>query len=211
MEKNTSTLNFANYATHLKGFLILLLVALASFTNSYAQPYNLNITIVGSGSVVVDPDQLDYSEGTEVEITATPDFGWAFAEWSEDVTGSDSPLTVTMDSDKNITANFELNSYTLTLQTDGTEGAATTPTGTVEVNHGAETPIEATAPTGYNFTGWTVVGEGTATFGDPTLASTTVTLTDGDATVQANFELNTYNLTLQTDGTEGAATTPTGT
>jgi hypothetical protein len=48
----------------------------------------------------------NYPDGTRVELTATPASGWNFTGWSGDASGSANPLTVTMNSNKTITANF---------------------------------------------------------------------------------------------------------
>jgi fibronectin type 3 domain-containing protein len=41
-----------------------------------------------------------------VELTATADSGYGFANWSGDAIGTSNPVLVTMDGDKSITANF---------------------------------------------------------------------------------------------------------
>jgi uncharacterized repeat protein (TIGR02543 family) len=69
--------------------------------NSYA----LNVTAV-NGVVVKNPDQVIYNHGTSVQLTATADASYQFISWSGDATGSVNPLNVTMNSVKNITANF---------------------------------------------------------------------------------------------------------
>ncbi len=71
-----------------------------------ATPYTLTTNTVGNGSVSKSPDQPSYAGGAVVQLTATPDPGWAFAGWSGDATGFTNPLNVTMDDDKNITATF---------------------------------------------------------------------------------------------------------
>ncbi len=60
------------------------------------------------GSVTVEPALSTgrYDEGAIVTLTAEPAEGWKFDGWSGDATGSESPLTVTMDASKNITAKF---------------------------------------------------------------------------------------------------------
>ncbi len=47
-----------------------------------------------------------YTEGETVSLTASPVRGYAFSEWAGVITGSDNPVTVIMDSDKTVSANF---------------------------------------------------------------------------------------------------------
>ena len=68
--------------------------------------YTLDVTVVGNGTVVKSPDQLLYNYGTIVELTATADWGWKFNGWSVDAAGSTSPVLVTMDANKSVTATF---------------------------------------------------------------------------------------------------------
>ena len=76
----------------------------AHFTQSQ---YSLNINVVGNGSVEKNPDQSFYDYGDEVELTAVPDSGWLFSEWSGDLSGSVNPETLLIDDDKDVTATFE--------------------------------------------------------------------------------------------------------
>jgi uncharacterized repeat protein (TIGR02543 family) len=48
----------------------------------------------------------DYRVGTVASLTATPNPGYLFTGWSGDATSTANPLSVLMDSDKTITANF---------------------------------------------------------------------------------------------------------
>jgi uncharacterized repeat protein (TIGR02543 family) len=68
--------------------------------------YDLTVNIVGSGTVTLDPPGGTYAEDTSVELTANPASGWKFTGWSGDLTGSDNPETILMDSDKEVTATF---------------------------------------------------------------------------------------------------------
>jgi uncharacterized repeat protein (TIGR02543 family) len=47
-----------------------------------------------------------YGAGSTVEITATPNSGYTFTNWSGDATGSVNPLTFTISGDRNIVAHF---------------------------------------------------------------------------------------------------------
>jgi hypothetical protein len=72
---------------------------------NYAKDFTLVITAV-NGSVVKNPSQLTYSSGTSVQLTAVPNSGYTFSSWSGDATGIINPLTIIMNSNKAITANF---------------------------------------------------------------------------------------------------------
>ncbi len=52
------------------------------------------------------PPDGTYSQGTEVTLTPSPDAGWVFSGWSDDLAGSDNPATLVMDADKSVTATF---------------------------------------------------------------------------------------------------------
>ncbi len=76
--------------------------------NFVLNTYTLNVTAT-NGTVVKNPNQATYNHGTTVQLTATPNSGYTFTSWSGDATGSTNPLTVTMNANKNITANFTAN------------------------------------------------------------------------------------------------------
>jgi len=59
-----------------------------------------------SGTVTLDPTGGSYIRGTTVEVTATPNSGYAFDFWSGDLTGAENPASILMDSDKTITVNY---------------------------------------------------------------------------------------------------------
>ena len=71
-------------------------------------PRALTTDVVGSGTISRNPDLPFYTNGTAVQLTATPAPGWVFANWSGDALGSNNPTSVTMDADRTVTARFEL-------------------------------------------------------------------------------------------------------
>jgi len=62
------------------------------------------------GNIIVDPAGYWYDKGLTVSITAQPDTGngYQFTEWSCDLSGSENPVDIAMDTAKNVIANFEL-------------------------------------------------------------------------------------------------------
>lgn len=77
----------------------------ANFTAIPANTYTLSVNAV-NGSVTKVADQPTYTSGSTVVLTATAASGYSFSSWSGDAAGSVNPLTVTMNANKNITANF---------------------------------------------------------------------------------------------------------
>ena len=88
-------------------------------SNTTVTAYNIPIpcytlitsaTQSGSGAINVSPASNctggKYTKGTSVHLTANPGSGYAFTNWSGGVSGSSNPLTVAMNSDKTISANF---------------------------------------------------------------------------------------------------------
>jgi hypothetical protein len=92
-----------------------------------------------------------FASGTQVSLTATPSSGYSFSGWSNGSTTN--PLTITLNSNTTITANFQVivNSYTLTV-TAGEGGSVSTEGG--EYEEGTEVTISATPDEGYEFIGW---------------------------------------------------------
>ena len=60
----------------------------------------------GGGTIDPEPGTYIFNEGAEVTITATPNSGHIFSNWSGDASETNNPIIITMDSDKSITANF---------------------------------------------------------------------------------------------------------
>jgi len=69
--------------------------------------YELTVKIEGEGTVNIDPDRDEYEEGTEVALTAEPNEGWKFVEWTGDYEGTEKEIIITMEDDKEITAHFD--------------------------------------------------------------------------------------------------------
>ncbi|MFP5081364.1 InlB B-repeat-containing protein [Pedobacter sp. JCM 36344] len=106
---------FANWTDKISGvvvstspkYLFALTTNRSFVANFVINTYLLNVTAV-NGVVVKNPNQPTYNHGTQVLLTATANPGYVFSSWSGNASGSANPLTVIMNDDKNITANFTL-------------------------------------------------------------------------------------------------------
>ena len=89
-----------------------------------------------------------YNHGTTITLTATPNEGYHFVEWSDGST--DNPRTIVVTEDINLTAEFAINTYTLTTKSNGNGNV----TGNGTYKHGENVIISATADIGYHFVRW---------------------------------------------------------
>jgi uncharacterized repeat protein (TIGR02543 family) len=173
-----------------------LITITADFEVKHTSSFLLTV-ITTNGTVMRTPDLMMFDSGNTVVLKAIPATGYHFVKWSGDGNNSSDSIEVQMTDKKNLTANFEINSYQLTISS-GTGGSIATPTHSpLLVNHGVTTIINAVANNGYNFSGWKVSGE--ATFADSTLANTSVLLT-GNATITANFSKIIYVVSFISQG-----------
>jgi uncharacterized repeat protein (TIGR02543 family) len=165
-------------------------ILVANFT---INTYTLNVTAT-NGSVAKNPNQTTYDYGTTVTLTPTPNTGYTFTSWSGDATGTNNPLTVTMNANKNITANFTLNTYSLNVV--ALNGIVVKNPEQTLYDHGTTVSLTATANSGYTFTGWSGDAVGTI--------SPTSVLMNANKNVTANFTLISAVCTPKVDlGTSG--------
>ncbi len=75
-------------------------------TESDSAYYTLSVLIDGGGAVLVTPSNDTYLNGTDVTLIASADSGYVFDSWSGDVSGTSDTITLTMDANKSVTANF---------------------------------------------------------------------------------------------------------
>ncbi|MDO6388675.1 malectin domain-containing carbohydrate-binding protein [Pontibacter sp. BT731] len=162
--------------------------------------YSLTTSTTGNGSVGRSPDQSNYTAGTEVTLTATPASGYTFAGWSGDASGTTNPLTLTMNSNKNITATFtavQQTAYSLSVIVSGNGTVTSNPD---EASHpaGSEVTLTAVPAVGFQFSGWS---------GDASGDINPLVLTmDGNKEVTAGFTAvaeETYTITAEA-GTGGS-------
>jgi len=70
------------------------------------QTYTLTTSISPSGAGSVSPSGGEYDDGAQVSLSATANSGYVFDYWSGSASGTGPNISITMDSDKNVIANF---------------------------------------------------------------------------------------------------------
>ena len=156
-----------------------------------SRPIALTVSAI-NGSVAKSPDQESYDSNAVIQLTATPATGYTFTGWTGDVSSSVNPVSVTMNAAKNITANFSLNTYALTVI--AVNGTVSRNPDHASYDSNSVVELTATPATGYTFTGWT---------GDASGTTNPISVTmSGAKSVTATFAINMYALTVNaTNGT----------
>lgn len=170
--------------------------------------YSVNLSVISNpaqGGTVTGAGEFPPS--TPVTITATPNSGFTFINWTKSGAGTivnpNSPTTtfIVAAEAADITANFQAQLYTLTMSSNNIlYGTATDNTGTGPYSAGTVVSITAVPESGYAFTGWTSSGGGT--FGNINSLTTTFTMPGENVTVTANFDMG-YSLAVQPDDPAG--------
>jgi hypothetical protein len=69
-------------------------------------PSEWHLSTYSEGEGTISPSTGTYSDGVELTLTALPESGWSFDHWGGHISGSQNPITVTMDSNKTVYAYF---------------------------------------------------------------------------------------------------------
>ena len=163
----------------------------ATFTKN---TYDLTLkNTYGSCAVTVDGEEWDGSSkipyNAEVEITATPNDGYLFAEWTSTNIGEydevSNPLTFNMPAgDVEIEASFVDASSYYSITVDGDVTGGTIVADKASAAEAATINLTATPSAGYTFTSWNVKDEGDNTI---TVTDNHFTMPASNVTVTATF------------------------
>jgi hypothetical protein len=158
--------------------------------------YNLILTSLGKGTIKEElissgkGSDPRYNSGSLVKLTAAPDYGYKFTKWSGDLTSSDNPVEVNVNSAKTILAVFELITVNLQINVQG-EGEVLEETLEVispentNYNYGDTVRLTAQAAEGFDFISWSGDHVGQEN-------PLEITLTESK-TIQANFDFELFN------------------
>lgn len=157
--------------------LFLLTVMTMLTTACGPKQYSLNTSVTPDSSGSVSIESGVYEEGTVLTLQAESLPGYAFDYWSGDITGDTNPVTVVMDSEKNVTAHF-IAQYSLSTSANPHAGGAISPEGGV-YDDDTQLTVTAEPSSGYIFDSWS---------GDITGNSNPVTVVmDSDKDITAHF------------------------
>jgi len=149
-----------------------------------------------------------YNQGQSCTVTATANTGFTFTNWTEngDVVSTNANYTFTVNSNRNLVANFTENTYTITVSANPSNGGTTSGGGTY--NHGQSCTVIATSADGYTFMNWTENGTVVSTDANYTFVVTS------NRSLVANFEEqlpDTYNINVSPNPNIGGTVTGGGT
>ena len=148
-----------------------------------------------------------FYEGQSCTVTATPNTGYSFVNWTENGTtvSTNASYTFTVTGDRDLVANFSQTAqmYTITATANPTNGG--TITGAGSFAEGQTCTLIATPATGYTFTNWTKNGSVVSTN-----ANYSFTVNEAGAFV-ANFTLNSYAITASVNPANAGTVTGAGT
>ncbi len=139
----------------------------------------------------------DYTYGQTVNLSAVANTGYTFVNWTENDTevSTDAEYSFTATGNRNLVANFQINTYNVSASANPTDGG--TVSGAGDYTHGQTATLTAVASTGYHFVNWTENGAIVSTDAE---YSFTVT---ADRTLVANFELISYTISATANPTDG--------
>jgi endoglucanase len=152
--------------------------------------FELDVSSV-NGTVSVSLPKDTYINGEFITLRALADSGYIFAGWSGHAHGHDNPLTVVMNSNKDIKANF-VKTYTLTVNNGSGSG---------DYDVGKEVAITADSPDeGMLFDAWTGDTDYVDTVAN---SSAIITMPAKDITVTATYKDQLFTLTVNNGSGSG--------
>ncbi|AKG53539.1 hypothetical protein DGWBC_0875 [Dehalogenimonas sp. WBC-2] len=114
-----------------------------------------SVNVIGGSVNISQTPGIDglYSPAVQINITAVPTEGYRFDRWSGDVTGTNSTISLNMNSNKNITPVF-IKTFALTVSVSPSDGGTVTIPGTTSYDTGSKVTVTATPKEGYKFEHW---------------------------------------------------------
>ena len=134
--------------------LILAVIGVFMYTDIFVDEYTLNLQIEGEGELQPESGTHEFSEGEVIEIEAISAEGWRFSEWQGDITGEEAVIEVEMTEDKEMTAVFTREEYSLEIDYDEEQGTVDIEPEKDEYELGETVSLRAEPAAGWVFTEW---------------------------------------------------------
>ena len=168
------------------------------------QNYTINVSAnPTNGGTVTGGGAFHY--GDNCTVIATPANGYTFLRWTENgqQVSTNASYSFSVSGNRTLVAQFQVQSYTITATANPSNGGTVSGGGTF--NYGQSCTLTATPATGQNFIKWTKNGQQVSTN-----ATYTFTVTES-ATYVAQFETQTFTVSLAANPAEGGVLTGGGT
>ena len=157
--------------------------------------FNVTVSSTGEGSTDKGGVNIVDYDGS-LTITPTPDTGYHFTGWSGDASGTANPLIISnVTTDMSISANFEINQYTVTAWAGA--GGNIYLSGVITVTYGSSQTFAIAPDDGYHIVD--VLIDGVSLVDIVEYAFTNIT---ADHTISATFALKEYKIAVSA-GTNG--------
>jgi len=166
-------------------------------------PFLIEVVINPEGAGNVSGDGGYYS-GDDVILMASANTGYTFVNWTESgaEVSTNPTIQFTAERNRNLVANFSLNSYLIATSSNPEDGGNTSGDGTY--NHGSTANISSVPSSGYSFINWTE--DGSPVHNESNYSFTVTRARD----LVANFSINNYVITTSSNPDEGGTTSGGG-
>ncbi|HJT82439.1 MAG TPA: hypothetical protein VJ719_14690, partial [Chthoniobacterales bacterium] len=168
-----------------------------SFTISLtASPVNAGI-VSGAGS---------FTAGTSQTVTATPNSGFSFNNWTENgsIVSNSASYTFTLNGNRNLVANFIANQVIYVIATNSSPANGGTTSGGGSYAAGSLVTVAAAASNGFSFVNWTQNGSVVSTSANYAFTAA------ANRTLTANFSSKQYNIGVSASPPNGGIVTGAG-
>ena len=133
--------------------LIIATVSAVIFAGCSTPDYQLSTTVVPSGGGTISPSVGTFKGANNLVLLASPAQYYQFVGWAGDASGNTNPLTLNMDSNNQIVAQFTKIDYSVEINSNPADGGTVIPnSGTYEA--GTQHILTATPNDGYRFNNW---------------------------------------------------------
>ncbi len=147
------------------------------------QNYDINVSADPSNGGTVSGGGT-YQQGQSCTVIATANTGYTFTNWTENgsVVSNSASYTFTVNGNRNLVAQFQQQSYTISISANPSSGGSVSGGGTY--NYGQSCTVHATANSNYTFSNWTENSNVVSTNANYTFT------VNSNRTLVANFNYN---------------------